>query len=113
MITRMQPVHYLNCQDTHDTPTRRSCRDSYAQLKILAAINHVFEQMIDSVLMHASAFSNDLSNLAADCAEKTRGARLGTMTRIVREDAQQITIVNCGPIKVVLLAFATIVFAQR
>ena len=87
MITRVQHVHYLNCQNNHDAATRFSRWNTHAQLQIFAAVDHIFEHVIDCVLVNASALSDDLSDIAADTAKKTCGARFGTMTWIVGENA--------------------------
>src|SRR6267142_37763 len=113
MIPRMQYVHNLNCQDNHYATASLSFRRRHAQLQILATIDHILEHVVDSVLMNAGAFSDYLANFTPNAAEKTSGAWQRLIKRIGGEDPQQITIVNRRPVKVVFLAFAPIVFAQR
>ncbi len=62
--------------------------------------------------MHSSVFSNDLSHFSTHLTNETRSTLFCRVSRIVREDSKQITIVNIGPLEVVTLALATVVFAQ-
>src|SRR5882762_5988574 len=112
MITRMQNVHDLNCQDDHQTAARFAGRYSDTQFQVFAAIDHVFEYVIDGVLMHPGAIGNYLTHLPAYATDKTGGGWFGTMARIVGKNATQITIVNCGPIKIVTLTLAPVMFTQ-
>src|SRR6185295_8687236 len=62
--------------------------------------------------MHAGVFRDDLSHLSADLTNETCSTHSLPVTRFVRKYSMQIAIVNCGPLEVVALAFATIMFAQ-
>src|SRR5215212_1696094 len=107
----MEHVHYLHSQHYHDMTARFAEGCCYAKSQFFAAVDHILQHVIDRVLMHAGAFSNDLSHLATDLAQETRSAGQCLVPRIVREDAMEISIVNCGPFEVVTLALAAIVFA--
>src|ERR1700704_1552929 len=106
MITRMEHIHYLNSQDNHYPTARLSRRRRHSQLQILTTVDHVFEHVIDGVLMDAGTFGDNLTNVATHAAQKTGGAWTRSVLRIGREDAEQITIVNCRPVKVVFFALA-------
>src|SRR6266852_7418181 len=108
MITRMQDVHDLNCQDNHQTAARFAGRYSDTQFQVFAAIDHVFDYVIDGVLMHSGAIGNYLTHFSAYATDKTSGGWFCTMSRIVRKDPPQITIVNGGPIKIVTLTLAPV-----
>ena len=112
MITRMQHVHDLNCQNNHQAAARFAWRNSDAQLQILATIDHVFDYMIDCVLVHAGAVGDYLAHFATHAADKAGSGWFGTVPRVVRENPPQVPVVNGGPIKVVTLALAPVVFAQ-
>ena len=113
MITRMQHVHYLNCQHNHHAPACFARRTGYAQFQILAAVDHVCEHMIDGVLVYAGSFSNDLAHFATYAAQKSLQRWVWPVWRGSSEKIRlQISIINGRPIKIVLLTFASIVFAQ-
>src|SRR6185437_5879989 len=108
----MKHVHYLHSQHYHDTSARFAEGGCDTKFQFFAAVDHVLQDVIDGVLVHASAFSDDLSDLASHLAQKTRGALPVLVMWIVREDATQIAIVNRGPFEVVSLALAPIMIAQ-
>src|ERR1700752_329863 len=109
----MEHVHYLHSQHYHDTSARFAEGGCYTKFQFFTAIDHVLQYVIDRVLMHTSAFSNDLSYFATHLAKKHRGARFVSMSWIVREDSMKFSIVNRGPFEVVTFALATVVLAQR
>ena len=108
----MEHVHYLHSQHYHDTSARFAEGGCYTKFQFFTAIDHVLQHVIDRVLVHARAFSNDLSHLTTHLAKEARSARFALVSRIVRENSMQFSIVNCGPFEVVTLALATIVIAQ-
>src|ERR1043166_924189 len=109
----MKHVHYLHSQHYHYMTTRFAEGGCYAQPQFFATIDHVLEHVIDRVLVHARAVGNDLSHFTTYLAQKTRRTRFRFMSWIVREDSPQIAIVNSGPLEVVTLALAAVMFAQR
>src|ERR1041385_915515 len=108
----MEHVHYLHSQHYHDTSARFAKGGCYSKFQFFTTIDHVLQHVVYRVLMHAGAFSNNLSHFASHPAQKTCGALFWLVSRIVTEDAIEIAIVNCGPLEVVSFAFATVVFAQ-
>src|SRR2546425_8051404 len=113
MITRMQHVHHLDGQDNHDAPASLSRGSCHTQLELFTAVDHILQHVIDCVLVNSGSLGNDLTNFATHAAEKTCGAGTGVMMWIVRKDSTQIAIVDSGPIKVITLTLAAIMFAQR
>src|SRR6185369_4122460 len=109
----MEHVHYLHSQHYHDTSARFAEGGCYTKVQFFTTSDHILQHVIDRVLMHAGAFSNDLTHFATHFAKEHRRTRFVPVSRIVREDSVQFAIVNCGPFEVVTLALATIVIAQR
>src|SRR5712675_1703960 len=112
MITRMEHIHYLNSQHNHNATSRFSCWCGDAQLQFFTAVDHVFEYMVDSVLMNSRSLGNNLSHFAANAANKACGARTFFVCWIVRKDSQKIAIVKCGIHEVVFFSLAPIMLAQ-
>jgi len=82
----MEHVHYLHSQHYHDTAARFAKGGCYTKFQFFAAIDHVLQHVIDRVLVHAGALSNDLSHFSAHRAKETRSARFALVSRIVGED---------------------------
>ena len=76
----MQNVHDLHSQDNHKTPPRFAFGVYDTKLQILAAIDHVLQHVIDSVLVNSGAFGNNLTHFAAHAANKAGGAGFETCT---------------------------------
>src|SRR4030095_7531514 len=108
----MEHVHYLHSLHFHDTTTRFAEGGCYTKFQFFAAIDHVLQHMVYRVLMDAGTFSNDLSHLTPHLAKKTCSTWFRLVPRIVRENSIEIAIVNCGPLEVVTLALAPVVFSQ-
>src|ERR1051325_2592138 len=108
----MEHVHYLHSQHYHDTTTRFAEGGCYSKFQFFTPIDHILQHVIDCVLMHAGAFSNDLPHFAPHLPNEAGGALARLVSWIVRKDSMKIAIVNCGPFEVVTLALATIVLSQ-
>ena len=106
----MEHIHYLHSQHYHDTTTRFAEGGCYTKFQIFAAVDHILQHVIDGVLMHAGAFSNDLPDLATDLTNEAGGTGPCFVSWIVGKDSMKISIVNGGPFEVVTLALATVVF---
>src|SRR5215208_6478506 len=108
----MEHVHYLHSQRYHDTTTRFAKGGCYTKFQFFTAIDHILQHVVYRVLMHARTFSNDLSHLTPYLAKETCGTHFRLVSRIVRENSIEIAIVNCGPLEVVALALAPVMFSQ-
>ena len=109
----MQNVHYLNRHNDHNAPSRFPSGSGNAEFQILAAIDHVFEDMVDGVLMHARAVSDDFPHFAPNASQETRSAGTRFVSRIVGKDAPQIAIIDGRQIEIVTLTLALIMFPER
>src|SRR6266581_108159 len=69
--------------------------------------------MVDCVLMHARAVSDDFPHFAPNASQKTRSAGTRFVSRIVGKDAAQIAIIDGRQIEIVALALALVVFPER
>src|SRR5215211_4201585 len=107
----MEHVHYLHSQHYHDTTTRFAEGGCYTKFQIFAAVDHILQHVIDRVLMHAGAFSNDLPHFAPHLAHEAGRAGPCLVSRLVGKNSMKISVVNGGPFEVVTLALATVVFS--
>ena len=88
-----QIVHRVNGQQNCEIQLRLLFRKRQSQMELPAALNHVFEHLIDRILIFASPGGNFATYLFSKAVQEGSGARFIGVDRSVGKQALQFRIV--------------------
>ena len=83
-----------------------------AQVQLTAALDDLFQQLIDRVLVAVGEARHRAANLLADAAHEARRRRVLGVLRRVGEEVPEIAVVEVGMVEAVVLALPPVVLAR-
>ena len=77
MIAGSQHLHHLHCQGDEDQLSSFCFRNRDPQVLLTASYDHMLDDVVDSVVVHAGSVCHDVADLIAMMSQELRSARVG------------------------------------
>src|SRR2546427_5227902 len=72
----------------------------------------MFQDMVDRVVVHSGHSSDDLADLASDAPQKLSRAGVRSVSRLLRKDPVEISLVGCRPVASVVSPLPPVMLSQ-
>src|SRR4029078_12535307 len=109
----MQVVHRLHRKEDEKVDFRRLFGISEAQIESTAALDDLFEELVDRVLVAVREAGDEGARFFADAADEPRSRDVLGVFRRVGEEVPEIALVEIRVVHAVVLALLAVVLAER
>jgi hypothetical protein len=109
----VQVVHRLDREQHRELLPRLVLRHRETELELAAPLDHVFDHLVDRVLVDAGPAGDDAADRPADAGDELRGRRVAGVLGRVGEQPPQVAVVEVRVVDAVVAALRPVVLAQR